>query len=149
MMKKILFPLYLAAGSILYAQTSIVPNECKMHIDKVKNGTTQFTLTISHDEKCEIMLDHHTSKIVLISKEYTPGEVHQTKVIDKEGTESKADTLIKLAKSKLGNSYVPVKAGPDHFDCSGFVYYLFTTNGISVPRTSLDQSKSGKKLTRK
>ena len=149
MMKKILFPLSLAAGSILYAQTSIVPHECKMHIDKVKNDSTQFTLTISHDEKCEIMLDHHTSKIVLISKEYTPGEVHQTKVIDSEAKESKADTLIKLAKSKLGNSYVPAKAGPDHFDCSGFVYYLFKTNGISIPRTSLDQSKSGKKLTRK
>jgi cell wall-associated NlpC family hydrolase len=61
---------------------------------------------------------------------------------------SKVDELISLAKSKLGSSYEPTKAGPDNFDCSRFVYYLFTTNGISIPRTSIDQSESGKKLTR-
>jgi cell wall-associated NlpC family hydrolase len=61
---------------------------------------------------------------------------------------SKVDKLILLAKSKLGSSYEPTKAGPDSFDCSGFVYYLFTTNGISIPRESIDQSESGKKLTR-
>ena len=63
-------------------------------------------------------------------------------------TESETDKLISLAKSKIGNSYEPAKAGPDHFDCSGFVYYLFKTNGIKIPRSSLPQSQSGKKLTR-
>lgn len=61
---------------------------------------------------------------------------------------NKTDKLISLAKSKLGSSYEPTKAGPDHFDCSGFVYYVFTNIGISIPRTSIDQSESGKKLTR-
>ncbi|OQX75344.1 MAG: hypothetical protein B6D54_06060, partial [Epsilonproteobacteria bacterium 4484_65] len=49
---------------------------------------------------------------------------------------------------KLGDSYEPAKAGPDHFDCSGFVYYLFKTNDVSIPRSSLAQSQSGNKLTR-
>ena len=40
------------------------------------------------------------------------------------------------------------KAGPDHFDCSGFVYYVFTRNGIKIPRTSLTQSQSGEKIKR-
>lgn len=61
---------------------------------------------------------------------------------------NKTDKLISLAKSKLGSSYEPTKTGPDHFDCSGFVYYVFTNIGISIPRTSIDQSESGKKLTR-
>ncbi len=145
-MKSILLPLSFVTGSVLYAQTSITPIECKMHIDRVENDATQFTVTVSHDEKCEIMMDHNRSKIVLISKEYTPGLSHQIKEKNTIGT---ADKLISLAKSKLGNSYAPAKAGPDHFDCSGFVYYLFKTNNVSIPRTSLKQSKSGKKLTRK
>ena len=147
-MKSILFPLTLATGSILCAQTATAPIECEMHIDRVKNNAAQFTLTISHDEKCEIMVDHNTNKIVLISKEHAPGLTHEEKESNTTGTESKTDKLISLAKSKLGDSYMPAKAGPDHFDCSGFVYYLFKTNDIKIPRTSLNQSKSGKKLTR-
>ena len=60
----------------------------------------------------------------------------------------KVDELISLAKSKVGSSYQYAKAGPNHFDCSGFVYYLFKTNNITIPRTSLNQSKDGKKITR-
>ncbi len=147
-LKSIVFPLSLITASVLYAQTATAPLECKMHIDMVKNDAKQFTLTVSHDEKCEIMMDHNASKIVLISKEHIPGLSHESKESTATGTESKTDKLISLAKSKLGDSYMPAKAGPDHFDCSGFVYYLFKNNDISIPRTSLNQSKSGKKLTR-
>ena len=147
-MKSILFPLSLITANILYAQTSTAPIECSMHIDVVKNDAKQFTLKVTHDEKCEIMMDHNLSKIVLISKEHTPGLTHETNENNTTDTESKTDKLISLAKSKLGDSYKPAQAGPDHFDCSGFVYYLFKTNGINIPRSSLTQSKSGKKLKR-
>lgn len=60
----------------------------------------------------------------------------------------KSDVLIALAKSKLGSPYVYAKAGPDSFDCSGFVYYLFNKNDIDIPRTSIAQSKIGSKITR-
>ena len=60
----------------------------------------------------------------------------------------KSDVLIALAKSKLGSPYVYAKAGPDSFDCSGFVYYLFNENNIDIPRTSIAQSKIGSKITR-
>ncbi len=147
-MKNILFLLGFTAGSMLYAQTDRSLVDCNIHIDRVKNDATQFTLTLTHDEKCEIMMDHNTTKIVLISKEHTSSLSHPEKVSNTLNTETKTDKLISLAKSKLGNSYEPAKAGPDHFDCSGFVYYLFKNNDISIPRSSLTQSKSGKKLTR-
>ena len=60
----------------------------------------------------------------------------------------KVEKIITLAKSKMGDSYESAKAGPDHFDCSGFVYYVFKKNGIKIPRTSLLQSQSGSKLSR-
>ncbi|RUM71645.1 MAG: glycoside hydrolase [Sulfurovum sp.] len=58
------------------------------------------------------------------------------------------NSLIDLATSKIGSPYVYAKTGPDSFDCSGFVYYLFSQHNITIPRTSLAQSKIGKKLTR-
>lgn len=131
----------------IYAQTDKALLDCKIHIDVVKNDPARFTLSLSHDEQCEIILEQNTSKIVLIPKEHNNSS-YQTKECNVTGIISKVDKLISLAKSKLGASYVPTKAGPDHFDCSGFVYYIFTTNGIPIPRSSLNQSKSGNKLVR-
>jgi cell wall-associated NlpC family hydrolase len=95
-------------------------------------------------------MDHNTSHISLVSK---MAEV-QTTVDKTEGTRQtesndRVEKIIALAKSKIGNSYEPAKAGPEHFDCSGFVYYVFKENGIKIPRTSLLQSQSGTKLSRK
>lgn len=56
------------------------------------------------------------------------------------------EALIGVAKSKLKAPYKEGQSGPNQFDCSGFVYYLFKTQGYTVPRTSLAQSKSGKPL---
>lgn len=61
---------------------------------------------------------------------------------------SKVEKVISLAKSKFGSPYVYANAGPDKFDCSGFVYYVFKSNNIKIPRTSRDQATSGDKLTR-
>lgn len=147
-MKSIIFFLLTSMCSILHAQTDNAVVDCKVHIDVVKNDPTQFTLSLSHDEQCEIVLDYNASEIILIPKEHNKDLPYQAKESNVTSIISKVDKLISLATSKLGAGYVPRKAGPDHFDCSGFVYYIFTTSGISIPRSSLGQSKSGKKLIR-
>ncbi|RLA00362.1 MAG: hypothetical protein DRQ45_07445 [Gammaproteobacteria bacterium] len=63
--------------------------------------------------------------------------------------ESEKDELILLAKSKIGSPYVYAASGPDQFDCSGFVYYVFKQKAEAISRTSLAQSKQGKQLNRK
>jgi len=119
-----------------------------MHLQSVQNDTTQFTLILTHDAKCEVMMDESTSKIVLISKsEELNSQENSSNVIPSTSSDT-VDKLVTLAKSKLGDSYVYAATGPDHFDCSGFVYYVFKSNSISIPRTSLQQSKAGSKLTR-
>lgn len=42
--------------------------------------------------------------------------------------------IVSTAKSKIGCPYVWGAAGPNSFDCSGFVYWVYKTNGIIVPR---------------
>ena len=44
--------------------------------------------------------------------------------------------LVKAAFENLGDDYTYGMTGPDEFDCSGFVNYVFSQAGISVPRQS-------------
>ena len=62
-----------------------------------------------------------------------------------EGGNSK---LVDLAKSKLGCKYVWGSTGPNTFDCSGLMLWCHKQLGISIPRTSLAQSKSGKSVSK-
>jgi len=133
MRKILLILLYLLSN--LYADKSI---DCNIHIDISKSDTQKVILQLSYDKECMIIMDQNSSKITIMP------QVDDNKSVDIHRTEK----LISLAKSKLGASYEPAKSGPDHFDCSGFVYYLFKENGMKIPRTSLSQSKSGDKLKR-
>ena len=55
-----------------------------------------------------------------------------------------ASAVISYAKSQLGKPYVWGAQGPNSFDCSGFTYYVFKNKaGITLPRTSSEQSKYG------
>lgn len=58
------------------------------------------------------------------------------------------DKLVSLAKSKLGCKYVWGATGENTFDCSGLTYWCHKQVGISIPRTSLAQSKSGKAVSK-
>ena len=142
-MQKLLFS-FLTASLYLYA------SQCDLQIQSVENSAETYTLVLKHDKACEVLMDHNASYISLVSKK---AEV-QTAIDKTEGTRQtesndRVEKIIALAKSKIGNSYEPAKAGPEHFDCSGFVYYVFKENGIKIPRTSLLQSQSGTKLSRK
>ena len=130
----------------LVVSNMLPATECEMHIQKVENSESQFTLILNHPKSCEVIMDEQTSKIVLITK-VVDQNISDTNVLSENSTP--IDKLIGLAKSKLGDSYVYAATGPDHFDCSGFVYYVFRENGIGIPRASLQQSQSGKKLSRK
>ena len=61
----------------------------------------------------------------------------------------KSKNIIRLAKTKLGRKYVWGAVGQSGtFDCSGLTKYVFAKNGINLPRTSINQSKFGKYVSR-
>jgi len=62
---------------------------------------------------------------------------------------AKGKNIINIAKTKLGRKYVWGAVGQrGTFDCSGFTSYVYRKNGINIPRTSRNQSKFGKYVSR-
>lgn len=63
---------------------------------------------------------------------------------------AKCKRIEKVAKKKLGKRYVWGASGTKNtYDCSSFTKYVYRKNGISIPRTSINQSKFGKYVKRK
>ena len=86
--------------------------------------------------------------LVMLSSLYLYLSAQSTTPSSTKKNINNTNSLISLAKSKIGSPYVYAKAGPKSFDCSGFVYYVFNENNIHLPRTSILQSKIGPKISR-
>lgn len=60
------------------------------------------------------------------------------------------DKAIDLLEKQLGKKYVWGATGPNSFDCSGLVQYVYKNAlGKDIPRVSSDQSKFGKAIDKK
>lgn len=58
------------------------------------------------------------------------------------------DSIIDFSKTKLGCAYRSGGTGPNSFDCSGFMYYIFGHFNIQLGRSSRDQILMGQKVER-
>lgn len=58
------------------------------------------------------------------------------------------NTLVNMAYSLLGTPYVVGGNSPSGFDCSGFVSYVYSQIGVTLPRTSVAQSQMGNPVAR-
>ena len=52
-----------------------------------------------------------------------------------------ADNLIKYGMTQVGDPYVFGAEGPNAFDCSGLMLYVFEKFGLKLPRTAAQQQK--------
>lgn len=61
---------------------------------------------------------------------------------------SKANTAVATAKKLVGTPYLWGGTTPSGFDCSGFLRYVFADVGVTIPRTTIDQYRSGTSVAR-
>lgn len=54
-------------------------------------------------------------------------------------TSSIADEIVRIAHEQIGEPYVWGATGPNSFDCSGFIYYVFNEAGVDIPRERAHQ----------
>ena len=134
------------------------PPACTMKAQTIQSDSRHFTLVVTYPKQCEVSMDSQPERIVLsVARSggaYVLPKPTRTQNRPPSYGSLTADethtitSLIRRARSKIGARYVYSATGPDHFDCSGFVYYLFRSEGIAIPRTSHDQSQMGTHLTR-
>lgn len=56
--------------------------------------------------------------------------------------------IVQTSISLLGKKYKNGAKGPDYFDCSGFVYYVYKRSGIELPTSTYGQIKTGYEVKR-
>ncbi len=56
---------------------------------------------------------------------------------------------VDLARAQMGKPYQWGAAGPDKFDCSGLVQYVYSNLGVPLPRVSGQQAGAGVHVDRK
>ena len=113
--------------------------------NKVKKTTTNVNKKISAALK-----DNNTNKTKEEKVKKANQIVNETVKKNEENKKSsmqassKAASIVALAKEQVGKPYVWAAAGPDKFDCSGLVQYVYQhAAGINLPRTTYDQVKVG------
>lgn len=88
------------------------------------------------------------SLIGYVHSDYISSDLNKSATVSR-GASRDIDSLIEVAKSKLGTPYNYGSSGPNSFDCSGFVSYSYKTSlGIDLPRTSTSQSKQGTQVSK-
>ena len=103
----------------------------------IKDGVYHFDLLMK-DKKTAYAFGRRKGKAII-------GQLVSSNQSSSSGGNSK---LVELAKSKLGCKYVWGATGENTFDCSGLTSWCHKQIGISIPRTSLEQSRSGKSVSK-
>jgi cell wall-associated NlpC family hydrolase len=65
-----------------------------------------------------------------------------------EGLPQKGEAIVQYAAGLLGRPYKPGAKGPDAFDCSGFVHYVYGRYDIKVPFTTDELVRTGHQVAR-
>ena len=82
---------------------------------------------------------------------WVSGSYLTTGVVEYTSTDNstKVQAVIDLAHKQLGKPYVWGAEGPNSFDCSGLIYYVYkNAAGITLPRTSSAQYSAGVAVSR-
>ena len=105
--------------------------------NKVKQATQKKKITKADKVKKANQIVNETVKKTTAKKK-TDNKISSVQA------SSRAAAVVALAKEQVGKPYVWGATGPDKFDCSGLVQYVYQhAAGINLPRTTYDQVKVG------
>ncbi|WP_194784480.1 NlpC/P60 family protein [Actinomyces haliotis] len=80
-------------------------------------------------------------------QDFTGGSLYWGTTSTTASTDSQRSTIIATARAQVGKPYLFGAAGPSAFDCSGLTSYAYKAAGVTLPRTSEQQSKVGTRIS--
>ncbi len=106
-------------------------------------GKTTKSAVVSFQKKYDLTADGVVgSKTGVALNKYTSGSSSPAP------STSKGSAIVAEAARHQGKPYVYGADGPDSFDCSGYVQYVYGRLGISIPRTSSSQAAAARPVSR-
>jgi cell wall-associated NlpC family hydrolase len=60
-----------------------------------------------------------------------------------DADKNKRDSIVTFAKSLLGTPYAYAQSSPKGFDCSGFIYYVYSRFNVKISRSSYTIAEEG------
>ena len=123
-----------------------VPKTTYIVAKKKKTSNKKLVASLSHLDTVSLKATAKTKKTKKSNKFVFSNLFSGSKKADL----AKCKKIESDAKKKLGKRYVWGASGTKNtYDCSSFTKYVYRKNGISIPRTSINQSKHGKYVKRK
>lgn len=133
-------------GAVLKSGRMVKVPKTTYRIAKTKTKRSNKKLAASLSNLDTVKLG---TKISKKKKKFTVNDIFFGSSSSKNDSD-KCKKIEKVAKKKLGKRYVWGASGTKNtYDCSSFTKYVYRKNGISIPRTSIMQSKHGKYVKRK
>lgn len=117
--------------------------------DKVVPSTKSAVLktTVNKANKIKKAKNIVTNTISKINKATTPAQKPASQQAPSVSTSTKLSAIVSLAKQQVGKPYIWGGVGPDNYDCSGLVQYVYGhAAGVNMPRVTTDQVRVGQTI---
>lgn len=130
----------LAVGKTIINDSASSDDQLNAAITELRNVRTKLITEAADAEVVELI---EKAKSILKERKLARERAQSTNSGYTGSASVSSNAIVNKAYQYLGVPYVWGGTSPSGFDCSGFVQYVFRTQGVSLPRVSRGQASSG------
>lgn len=135
------------SGCLCYISTDVLKEVKEVEKYKVKYNTKCYTESHVLDKDSTVDISEIIGDFGIMVMNGRKFYIPLSSIEKLNGDLTVADKIVALAKAQLGKPYEWGEEGPESFDCSGLIWYVYKeVTGLKIPRVSRDMVKVGKPI---